>query len=131
MQNWTGTQESAHHVAANDQAEPEEEATGEAMVTEEVGPVGEPVAEAVVDEDAIMQDVLEAVPMAEVGPLADATRMSPMDMVEALLGIWSDGTICGYLKTSLAETAWQTLQETHNLPSVGEVGSGLVISPRM
>ena len=67
------------------------------------------------DKDATMQDVLEAVPMAEVGPLADATRMSPMDMVEALLGIRSNGTICGYLKTSLAETAWQTLQEMRNL----------------
>ena len=89
--------------------------TGEAMVTEEVGAVGEPAAEVAVDEDATMQDVLEAVPMAEAGPLVDAMRMSPMDMVEALLGVRSDGTICGYLKTSLAETAWQTLQEMCNL----------------
>ena len=45
--------------------EPEEEATGEAMVMEEVGAAGGPVAEAAVDEDATMQDALEVVPLAE------------------------------------------------------------------
>ena len=43
--------------------EPEEAATGEAMVMEEVGVAGEPAAEAAVDEDAAMQDVPEAVPL--------------------------------------------------------------------
>ena len=95
--------------------EPEEEVTGEAMATGEVEAAGEPVAEVAVDEDATMQDALEAAPMAEVGPLADATRMSPMDAVEALLGIQSNGTIHGYFQTSLAETAWQMLQETCKL----------------
>ena len=64
--------------------EPEEEATGEAMATGEVEAAGEPAVEVVVDEDATMQDAPEAAPMAEVGPLADATRMSPMDAVDAL-----------------------------------------------
>ena len=95
--------------------EPEEEATGEAMATGEVEAVGEPAAEVAVDEDATMQDALEAAPMAEVGPSADAMRMSPMDAIEALLGIRSDGIIRGYLQTSLAETAWQTLQEMRKL----------------
>ena len=95
--------------------EPEEEATGEVMAMGEVEVVGKPAAEVAVDKDATMQDVPEAAPMAEVGPLADVTRMLPMDAVEALLGIWSDGTIQGYLQTSLAETAWQMLQETCKL----------------
>ena len=100
--------------------EPEEEATGEAMATGEVEAAGKPVAEVVVDEDATMQDALEAAPMAEAGPSADVTRMSPMDVVEALLGVWSNGTIRGYLQTSLAETAWQTLQETRKLRESSE-----------
>ena len=66
------------------------------------------------------EDALEAVPLAEVGPLADATRVSPMDAVEALLGIRSDGTICGYLQLSLVETTWQTLQETRKLHELSD-----------
>ena len=47
-------------------------------------------------------------------------RTSPMDLIEALLGIQSDGTIHGYLQPSLADLFWQNLQETHKLrePSV-------------
>ena len=82
------------------------------MATEEVEVAGKPVAEAVADEDATMQDALEAVPLTEAGLSADAMRASPMDVVEALLGMRSDGTICGYLQPSLAEISWQTLQET-------------------
>ena len=93
----------------------EEEATGEVMVTEEAEAAGEPVAEAVVDEDTTMQDTPEVAPMAEVGPLADAMRASPMDAIEALLGVRSDGTIHGYLQPSLVEIAWQNLQETCKL----------------
>ena len=91
--------------------EPEEEA----MVMEEVEAAGEPAAEAVADEDATMQDAMEVVPLTEVGPSADATRALQMDAVEALLGIWSDSTIHGYLQPSLAEISWQTLQETCKL----------------
>ena len=54
-------------------------------------------------------------PLAEAGPSADATRMSPMDAIEVLLGVWSDGTIPRYLQPSLAEIAWQNLQETRKL----------------
>ena len=100
--------------------EPEEEATGEAMVTGEVEAAGELVVEVVADEDATMWDTLEAAPMAEVGLSVDATRMSPMDAVEALLGVRSDGTIQGYLQTSLAETTWQMLQETCKLHELSE-----------
>ena len=67
------------------------------MVTGEVEAVGELAVEAVADEDATMWDAPEAAPMAEAGPSMDATRMSPMDAVEALLGVQSDGTIQGYL----------------------------------
>ena len=95
--------------------EPEPEETGEAMATGDAEAVGEPAAEVAVDEDATMQEAPEAVPMAEAGPSAEATRTSPMDAVETLLGMRSDGTICGYIQTSLAETAWQTLQETRRL----------------
>ena len=95
--------------------ESEEEATGEAMATGEVEVAGKPVAEVVVDEDATMQDAPEAAPMAEAGLLADATRMSLMDVVEALLGIRSDGTIRGYLQMSLVETTRQILQEMRKL----------------
>ena len=95
--------------------EPEEEATGEAMATGEVEVAGKLAAEVVADEDATMWDVLEAAPMAEAGLLVDAMRMLPMDVVEALLGVQSDGTIRGYLQMSLVETAWQTLQETRKL----------------
>ena len=90
----------------------EEELEEEAMVMEEVEAVGKPVA---VDEDTTMQDALEVVALAEAGPSADATRVSPMDVVEALLGIRSDGTIHRYLQLSLVETAWQTLQEMRKL----------------
>ena len=93
----------------------EEEVMGEAMVTGEVEAVGKLVVEVVADEDATMRDAPEAAPMAEAGLLVDAMRMLPMDAVEALLGIRSNGTIRGYLQTSLAETAWQTLQETRKL----------------
>ena len=95
--------------------EPEEEETGEAMAMGEVEATGEPVVEVAVDEDATMQDAPEAAPMAEAGLSADVMRMSPMDTVEALLGIRSNGTIRGYLQMSLVETAWQTLQETRKL----------------
>ena len=67
-----------------------------------------------------MRDAPEAAPMAEVGLSADVTRMSPMDVVEALLGVQFDGTIRGYLQTSLAETAWQTLQEMRKLHELSE-----------
>ena len=93
---------------------------GEAMVTGEVEAAGELAAEAVVDEDATMRDGPEAAPMAEAGLSVDATRMSLMDAVEALLGIRSDGTIQGYLQPSLAETAWQTLQEMRKLRKSSE-----------
>ena len=93
----------------------EEEVTGEAMAMGEVEAAGEPAAEVVADEDTTMLDAPEAAPMAEVGPSVDVTRMSPMDAVKAILGIRSDGTIQGYLQTSLVETAWQTLQETCKL----------------
>ena len=95
--------------------EPEEGVTGEVMATGEVEAAGEPVAEVVVDEDATMQDVPEAAPMAEVGPLAESMRMLLMDAVEALLGLRSDSTIHGYLQLSLAETTWLMLQETRKL----------------
>ena len=72
------------------------------------------------DEDTTMRVAPEAAPMAEVGLSADVTRMSPMDAVEALLGVQSDGTIRGYLQTSLAETAWQTLQEMRKLHELSE-----------
>ena len=100
--------------------EPEEEVMGEAMVTGEVEAAGELAAEAVADEDATMRDAPEAAPMAEAGPSVDVTRMSPMDGVEALLGVLSDGTIRGYLQPSLTETAWQTLQETRKLHESSE-----------
>ena len=45
--------------------EPEEEATGEVMAMEEVEVAGKPAAEVVMDEDTTMQEVPEAVPMAE------------------------------------------------------------------
>ena len=73
--------------------EPEEEATGEAMVTGEVEAAGELAAEAVAEEDTTMRDAPEAAPRAEAGPSVDASRMLPMDTVKALLGIRSDGTI--------------------------------------
>ena len=38
-----------------------------------------------------------------------------MDAIEALLSVQSDGTIRGYLQPSLAEMAWQNLQETRKL----------------
>ena len=98
----------------------EEEAMGEAMVMGEVEAAGELAAEVVVDEDATMRDMPEAAPMAEAGPSVDATRMSPMDVVEALLGVRSNGTIRGYLQTSLVETTWQTLQETRKLHKSSE-----------
>ena len=40
------------------------------------------------DEDATLQDMPEAAPMVEAGPSVDAMRMSPMDVVEAVLGVW-------------------------------------------
>ena len=43
-----------------------------------------------------------------------------MDTVEAFLGVRSDGTIRGYLQTSLVETPWQTLQETRKLHESSE-----------
>ena len=95
--------------------EPKVAATGEVMVTEEAEAAGEPAAEAVVDEDVMMQDAPEVAPLAEVGLSADATRMSPMDAIKALLGVWSDDTIHGYLQPSLAEITWQNLQETRKL----------------
>ena len=64
----------------------EEEATGEVMATEEAEVVGEPVAEAVAEEDATMQDVPEVAPLAKVGLSAEAARVSPVDAIEALLG---------------------------------------------
>ena len=93
----------------------EEEAMGEAMVTEEAEVAGKPAADVAVDEDATMQDVPEVVPLVEVGPSVDATRTLPMDAIEAVLGVWSDGTIRRYLQLSLAEIAWQNLQETRKL----------------
>ena len=69
------------------------EVTGEAMAMGGVEAAGEPAAEVVADKDATMRDAPEAAPMAEAGPSADATRMSPMDVVEALLGVRSDSTI--------------------------------------
>ena len=95
--------------------EPEEEATGEAMAMEEVEVAGEPAVEAAMDEDTTMQDAPEVIPLAEVGQLADATRTLLMDVIEALLGVQSDDTIRGYLQPSLAEIAWQNLQETCKL----------------
>ena len=91
--NGTGAQEARVVLQPTIEEEPEEGATGEAMVTGEVEAVGKLAAEVVVDEDATMRDVPEVAPMAEAGPSVDATRMSPMDAVKALLGIWSDGTI--------------------------------------
>ena len=75
--------------------EPEEEVTGEAMVMEEAEAAGKPAAEAVVDEDTTMQDMPEVALLAEAGLSADATRTSPMEAIEALLGVWSNGTIRG------------------------------------
>ena len=98
----------------------EEEATGAVIVTGKVEAAGELAVEAVADEDTTMREAPEAAPMAEAGPSVDATRMSPMDAVEALLGIRSNGTIQGYLQPSLAETAWQTLQETRKLHESSE-----------
>ena len=93
----------------------EEEVMGEVMVTEEVEAVGEPAAEAVVDEDVMMQDVPEVAPLAEAGPSVEATRMLLVDVIKVLLGVRSDGTIRGYLQLSLAEITWQNLQETCKL----------------
>ena len=91
--------------------EPEEEATGEVVVTEEVAVVGEPVAEAMMDEDTTIQEP----PVAKLGPSVEVTRMTPRDTMEELLGIQLDRTIQGYLKPSLVEITWQNLQETHRL----------------
>ena len=95
--------------------ETEEEVTGEVVVMEEAEVVGEPVAEVVVDEDVTMQDVPEVVPLAEAGPSAETTRMSLMDAIKVLLGVWSDGTIRGCLQLSLAEITWKNRQETCKL----------------
>ena len=89
----------------------EEEEIGEVVETEEIVAVGEPVMEMAVDEDTTMQDAPVVVLMAEEGPLAEAMRTTLMDTIKELLGIWSDGTIHGYLKPSLVEIAWQNLQE--------------------
>ena len=96
--------------------EPEEEATGKVVVTEEVAVLAvEPVAETAADKDAMLQDVPAVVPVAKVGPSADTTRTTPRDAVEELLRIRLDGTIQGCFKLSLAEIAWQNLQETCKL----------------
>ena len=58
--------------------------------------------------------------MAEVGPSVEATRMMLVDAIEALLGIWLDGTIHGYLKPSLAEITWQNLQEMCRLRELSD-----------
>ena len=94
--------------------EPQEEATGEVVETEKVAVVGEPAMEMVADDDAMMQDA-PVEPMAEVGLSVEAMRISPVDAIKALLGVWSDGTIHGYLEPSLVEIAWQNLQETRRL----------------
>ena len=84
-------------------------------VMEEVVVAGEPAVEVVVDEDMTMQDTPAVAPVAEAGPSAEVTRMTPRDSMEELLGIRSDGTIHGYLEPSLAEIAWQNFQETCKL----------------
>ena len=93
---------------------------GEAVVAEEVEAVGEPVVEAVVDEDMTMQDMPEVAPLAEAGPSAEVTRTLPVDAIEALLGVRSDSTIRGYLQPSLAEIMWQNLQETCKLRELSD-----------
>ena len=95
--------------------EPEEEATDEVAVTEEVAAAGKPAVEVVVDEDATMQDALAVALVAEAVWSAEATRMTPRDAMEELLGIRLDRTIHGYLKPSLVEIAWQNFQETCKL----------------
>ena len=87
---------------------------------EEIAAAGEPVMETVVDEDAIMQDVPVVVPMAEVGPSVEATRMTTRDTIKELLGIWSDGTIHRYFELTLVEITWQNLQETHRLRKLSD-----------
>ena len=57
----------------------------EVVAMEEVVAVGEPVAEAAVDEDAMMQDMLAVVLVAEAGLPAEMTRMMPRDAMEELL----------------------------------------------
>ena len=57
----------------------------EVVAMEEVVAVGEPVAEAAVDKDTMMQDVLAVVLVAEAGLPAETTRMMPRDAMEELL----------------------------------------------
>ena len=92
-----------------------EEATDEVAVTEEVAAAGKPAVEVVVDEDATMQDALAVALVAEAVWSAEATRMTPRDAMEELLGIWSDRMIHGYLEPSLVEIAWHNYQETCKL----------------
>ena len=89
---------------------------------EEAEAAGKPAEEAVVDEDAMMQDAPGVAPLAEAGLSAEVTRMMPMDAIEALLGVQSDGTIHGYRQPSLAEITWQIFRRHASCASCQTAG---------